>query len=454
MVRHEFRLELEGKILVLARMGWVFIAMLTLGLFALAIPARFDELGTVCPGAACRAAQLSIQDIRVLQGLGLSRATHAMYNLGLEIFFASVYFAIAVIIFVRRSHDRVALLVSLMLMTFGPATFTGTMNALVQRSSAWQLPVDLVSPISGTVPDWLIQPYRFWELPVGLVYAVGQVSFAIFFLIFPDGRFVPRWGSIPLAVWIIWQIPAAFFANSSFNAANWPQIASIIVWLSFLACFILIQVYRFRRVSNPVQKQQTKWVVFGVTTAIAGYFVSYFLALGFNNVGMSDVISRQIVQTSVYLAMLLMPISFGVAISRSRLWDIDILINRTLVYSILTGLLLIFYLGVIFLLQFVFTGLTGREQSEIVIAVSTIAIAAMFNPLRHRIQNGIDRRFYRRKYDAAQVLTAFGNMIRDEADLDRLTNQLLIVVQETMEPTSISLWINTQSNASKTRKSK
>jgi hypothetical protein len=432
---------LSGWLLVTAKAVWLAVAALTVGLFVLAAPLRFEELQAVCTGAACRSPQLSLDDIRMLQGLGLSRTAHAAYNLGLETLFAGVNFLIALIIFARRSNDRVALLVALMLMTFGPATFTGTMNALAARGTDWQLPAAFLSSLPGSPPDWLLQPLSPWRVPVGFVYAVGQVTFALFFLLFPDGQFVPRWGIVPAAIWSVWQVLAAFLPTTFLNSANWNQWLSIAVWLGFLGLFVFAQVYRYRRWSDPVQQQQTKWVVFGLSAAVGGFFLAVLLALNFSVLGLSSLLFRQTVQTVEYVAMLAMPIAFGVAIMRSRLWAIDIIINRTLVYGALTVLLGLFYLGIVFVLQFGFRTMTGQGQSSIVVAISTLAIAALFNPLRRRVQVDIDRRFYRRKYDAARVLAAFGTVMRDEVDLDRLANEFLAVVQDTIQPASISLWL-------------
>ena len=136
------------------------------------------------------------------------------------------------------------------------------------------------------------------------------------------------------------------------------------------------------------------------------------------------------------------PIATGIAILRYRLYDIDVIINRTLVYGSLTGMLVLIYFGGVATTQAIFRALTSQEQQpQLAIVVSTLVIAALFNPLRRRIQGFIDRRFYRRKYDAAKTLEAFSAKLRDETDLDAVSDDLVGVVRETMQPAHVSLWL-------------
>jgi hypothetical protein len=145
----------------------------------------------------------------------------------------------------------------------------------------------------------------------------------------------------------------------------------------------------------------------------------------------------------ISIGLLGVPIFTGVAIARYRLYDIDLIINRTLVYATLTGMLALVYFGGVTATQALLRTLTGQEQlPQLVVVASTLVIAALFNPLRRRIQSFIDRRFYRRKYDAVKTLEAFSAKLRDETDLEALNNELVVVVRETMQPAHVSLWLH------------
>ncbi len=198
--------------------------------------------------------------------------------------------------------------------------------------------------------------------------------------------------------------------------------------------------YRYRRVSSPLERQQTKWVVFGFAVLIT------YMVLGIVPYLMFPVLaSPGSFYLPAYLAvlnflLLLIPLSFGFAMLRSRLWEIDVLINRTLVYGALTVILTGVYVGLVIVLQALLRGIIS-QGSGVAIVISTLAIYALFQPLRRRIQRIIDRRFYRSKYDAAKTVAAFSATLRNEVDLDQLREDLLAVVQETMQPAHVSLWL-------------
>ncbi len=212
-------------------------------------------------------------------------------------------------------------------------------------------------------------------------------------------------------------------------------------FFGLIAFAIILQIYRYRHVSTPLQRQQTKWVVFGITLAFGSFLFAFVLLDAvlpqFFPMGPLAYTLGQIPFDFLLLAY---PLSIWFAILHARLWEIDRLVNRTLVYGTLTISLALVYAGLIIGLQALF-GTIFKQNNDVAIVVSTIAIYALFWPLRHRIQAVIDRRFYRRKYDAQKTLAAFSDTLRQEVDLATLSEHLVEVVQETMQPASVSLWL-------------
>ena len=201
------------------------------------------------------------------------------------------------------------------------------------------------------------------------------------------------------------------------------------------------QIYRYRYASSLTQRQQIKWVVLAACLATVLVIVLDVPNLIFTVTGQTGSFYRLFVSGPAdILVVLLIALSLGLAIFRYHLYDIDIIINRTLVYGTLTAILALVYFGLIFAIPFLLRGIISQNNG-VAIVVSTLAIAALFQPLRRRIQRIIDRRFYRRKYDATKTLEAFSATLRSEVDLNQLREHLLNVVQETMQPTHVSLWL-------------
>ena len=421
------RVPLSGRRLLLARVVWILVAALAVGLFVSGVPAEFTLMHVPCPTMTCPTGQLSPSGLRALEGLGLSLDSFAAYAVAMDVIFASVCTAVALLIFWRRSDDRMGLLVSLALLTFGTATFVFTMEALAARHQAW-------------------------EVPTSLLHFVGTASFGLFLYLFPDGRFVPRWTRWVVLVWIAWQLPRYFFPEWYLNPGpyTWHALINTAVWLGALGTAIYSQVYRYRHVSNATQRQQIKWVVFGISAALA-VFLGVSLAQGvFASEPMSPaaLLAYLVGGTLIgYLAVLLIPVSIGFAVLRYHLFDIDLIINRTLVYVTLTVVLAVLFEGTIVVLQYLFRALIHQE-SEFAVVASTLTIAAMFEPLRRRIQGVVDRSFYRRKYDARKTLEAFSARLRNETDIDALNDELVGVVSETMQPAHVSLWLRSEAGLS------
>ena len=286
-------------------------------------------------------------------------------------------------------------------------------------------------------------------------------------LLFPDGKLPSRrWR---LLAWfsgavIAVESIAVFFTPGPLDGlggARNPFGLEGAAWLTVLGYFVLpllplcmlasaaSLVLRFRRSGGEV-RQQIKWIAF------AASFMSalYLLLMGASIVdwlisapGTQSDLGTQtwwgaVLEDAAVLSFAAIPLAIGVAILRYRLYDIDLIINRTLVYGSLTVTLVALYFGIIVMLQRLFTVLTGQEKlPQLAIVASTLAIAALFNPLRRRVQNVIDHLFYRRKYDAARTLEIFSAKLRDETDLKALSGDLVGVVRETVQPAHVSLWL-------------
>ena len=417
--------SMRGGWLLLARVAWVAVAITALAIILFSIPSSFEHYQSVCTAASEVCAEQAVdqatpEGVQTLGETGLSLRSYALLNVVVDKVFQLVFFAVGALIFWRRSDDRMAWLVSVFLVSFGPVS------------------------VDPTAAYTLISSQPAWWLPVRSVDIVGSVSPVLFFFLFPSGRFVPHWTRWLAVALIVNDVPRIFFPELS---SRWPSLETVsyLVFLGGVVSMVWSQIYRFRRVSSPAQRQQTKWVVFGLTLGVAGTFPLQ-LPVDLSLVGGDTPLTLLLLDAGFSLSLLLIPLSIGVAVLRSHLFDIDLLINRTLVYGLLTALLVLVYFGGIVALQRVFVALTG-EKSTLAVVASTLSIAALFSPLCRGIQSFIDRRFYRRKYDARKTLEAFSAKLREETDLSALNGDLLGVVRDTMQPAHASLWLRPEASA-------
>jgi hypothetical protein len=397
---------------------WIALVVCILAYFIASLPETFVTLHQPCTGAWCTNAtgRLTASQMQSLLQTGISLDAYAWSWIVFTGVTALVWFAVGGILFWRKSDDWMVLLVAFMLISAGADNIT---NALLYSSSFWRFP------------------------EYGLYLIQGQ---AILYTIalFPNGRFVPRW-----SFWVMLVYPAYIVCYLLFlrplRVPGWALSYSpinAIAWFGSWTVLTLAQLYRYFRVSNAVERQQTKWVALGFLVVLVAGLVA--VSLGDNLSTQHNGLLYALFSPGFSIFALLLPLSIGFAMLRSHLWDIDIIINRTLVYGVLTISLALVYVGLVIGLESLVRLFTGQaSQSPVVIVASTLAIAALFRPLRHRLQIIIDRRFYRRKYDAAKTLEAFSATLRNEVDLAVLREHLLAVVQETMQPAHVSLWLRT-----------
>lgn len=410
-----------GRWLAPARAAWALLAGLTVVLVAAGLPTRLAQL-----------LDLAAQNRRALTDLGITANEFAGYLLALELVVVIAHLSIAAAVMAWCRQAWMAIFVATALLSNG---------ALVLLAASYS---------GAEVPG-------LWHAAAQLVIFTALASGPLLLFAFPDGRFVPAWTAPLGALWVAWAGVGTFLPAGPWSYRAWPGWLLLPAVLLFVSAGIYAQVHRYQNVSTAVERQQTKWAVAGLTAAVAGpfvYFIPYVVFPSLREAAAPNVfhqllggqffiaftVTRLAGATALTLVLLAFPASFAIAILRYRLWDIDIIIRRTLVYSALTALLALAYLGLVILLQAAFRAVAG-EESPLAVVVSTLVIAALANPLRRRVQNAIDRRFYRSKYNAAQTLAGFAATLRDETNLDDMTARLAAVVAETMQPEEMSLWL-------------
>jgi hypothetical protein len=277
---------------------------------------------------------------------------------------------------------------------------------------------------------------------------------SLLLLLFPDGRLTsPRWRPVAWCAVLGIVGSIAGVALEPGPLEDFPQIVNpygvdspvlevvgiagaVVVAGSMIASAVSLLV-RMRRAGDR-ERQQIKWLAYGGAVMVGTIFVG----------GVISIWSTYVSIAIVAIALLGLPILTGVAIVKHRLYDVDLVINRTLVYGTLTVMLAVVYFGGVATTQAVFRTITGQERlPQLAVVASTLAIAALFDPLRRRVQRFIDRRFYRRKYDARETLEAFSSRLRNETDLDALNADLLELVRETMQPAHVSMWLRPEPTA-------
>jgi len=413
--------------LAVARGGWMVVALLLAGNFMASIPAYYMNLRTVCTGPVTQCSSMwqpTPGNMLALQRLHLPVAAYAAYFVSLDVAASLLFWIVGMLIFWRKSHEWMGVSVSLVLIIFGSFGISDTLQATFRTP---QTPL-------------------FIQIPIILLGLLQWPALGIFLLTFPTGRFAPRWSWLIILLWI-GQFGFFFATNFVPVPANLLLLVVLVTWGSTLG----MQVYRYVRLYDATQRQQVKWFMLaffiGLALVIVGNGVLGGLVAPLNA---PDSWFQLLGGTFTAFLFVPIPLAIGVAIFRHRLWDIDIIINRTLVYGSLTALLALVYFGLIIALQALVRVVTGTiSEPPLVIVASTLVIAALFQPLRRRIQTIIDRRFYRRKYDAAQTLAAFSVTLRNEVDLTQLSEQLLTVVQETMQPAHVSLWLRPREHEGK-----
>ena len=382
-----------GRWLGAARAGGVALAVCTIALFLGGLAPRYAQLVAPPPPVLADLARL-----------GASPKGYALFLLTVEALVVAGFAATATILFRYRSREPMVLLVALTLVTFG------AMNGAFVRS-----------------PWALAALHPALDLACRALAWFAHVLLVLFFLLFPDGRFVPPWTrwlapvlALALAAWI-------FSPRTDFLAGDVGPALLHPATIPLLGGLVALQVYRYLRVSDEVQRQQTRWVVFGVAAGALGSLEAIFAGYGFAPEIRPTVNATAVQVTGALfasLALLAVPLSFGIAVTRHRLFEIDFFINRALVYGALTGCVVAGYALVVGLLSQLF-----RTGGNVLISlVATGIVALLFQPLRERVQHGVNRLMYGERDDPAAVISQLGRRL--EASL--APHAVLLAIVETV----------------------
>ncbi|HVM95697.1 MAG TPA: response regulator [Candidatus Acidoferrales bacterium] len=394
-------LPLRGGKLIAARVVWaVLIAASVFTLLALT-PARMTQLRG-----------LANDNVGGLAELHLSEQIFVGYMVSLDVLIVLVFTAVALVIFWRRSNDRVGIFVSLGMIMNG--IFLTRSDEVVAHGGPFLHP--------------------FGSLLIVVANSLGVIGLAII----PDGRFVPPW-SLPASVFWTIGLAIRYFLLSQFarpdgrfnahmvDPGPWVSFGVLLLAIGGYLCNGAAQIQRYRHYASAIERQQVKWYVGGVGCAMLGVLAFQLPAIwvpALREPGMARVIYAMAGLTLFYASVAMLPITIGISILRYRLWDIDVLISRSLTYGTVTALLVAGYFASVALLQALFQ-ILGGDRSDFAIVASTMAIAMLFQPLRERVQRVVDRRFYRARVDFREAIDAFGREVRTIIELPQLMAALV-----------------------------
>ncbi|HXF61771.1 MAG TPA: hypothetical protein VNK95_09140 [Caldilineaceae bacterium] len=364
--RPKAKLQRRRWLVLFLRACWFAAAILGVEILLLSIQPAYRILTTICHEEPCLTGQLTPAGLEALTALGLTPHFYALYNIILTLVLVAIYGVVAIIIFRAQPNEPIALYVSLALLLFGVF-------------------VTEVVEAAETVAVWI-------DLAMDFLPGIAFISFAILFYIFPDGRFIPRWTRWAAIAWAV--LPFAVVPFMLYDQELWGPLALALGLTVLVITCIVAPIYRYRYVSSPSERQQTKWVVFALLEVllIVLVFTGEVLPRLAPAVDVKGSLADFVVTLIEFSSLAALPIMMGMAVLRYRLWAVDVLINRTLVYVPLTSILTVIYTTSITFSQKFFATVTG-DQSPAVAIFTTIILTTTFTPLKNTLQNWVDHYF-------------------------------------------------------------
>ncbi len=390
------------KWLALARGAWIFCAVVLLANFVASIPAYYRIMRSVCtltnqmqcmmPGGGPPSGQLTPDNAAALAHLQISVSTYATYYISLDVVVSLLFWGVGLLIFWRKSDEGIGLFVSLLLVLYGA---TGVTNPLLVAYAPTQEPL-------------------LFQILLFLISVTQWAGLGVFFVTFPSGRFVPCWSWLLILPWVV---------TSEWNPIS-PVLQVAEVVLLFGSAFF-IMVYRYVRVFDVVQRQQTKWFVYVTAVGISFNVISTLLLGALP----ADSPYQLLNATSTLLSFALIPLGLGIAILRYRLWDIDIIINRTLVYTILTAGIV----GVYVLIVGGFGTLMQAQKSPVLPLVAAALVAVLFQPLRELLQHAVNRLMYGERDDPYRAISRLGQRLEATVAPDTILPTIVETVAQALK---------------------
>jgi signal transduction histidine kinase len=405
----ETETRLHGFWLHAARLVCLTLCLLSVGIFFAGVQSYIAYHYTFCSGAAAACETVGNVVVPPSEGPGLSREAVGIYLVVRDILTSLVYWLIAAFLFWRRSNDRAALLAAVALGIFPIAFNLGYVSTL-----AWP-----------------------WWIPGRIVSFLGSLCLQLFYYTFPDGRFVPRWMGLVFGLFAIYRLLNTFFPSAPFNLVSRSLLLSDLIFFSLIGSYIAVQIYRYRRSSNPIQRQQTKWVVYGISVGWSVYLVETALTPFFPILNQNGPLVTVIASAVEVAFLLLIPISIGFAIVRARLWDIDVLINRTLVY----GLLSVAVVGSYVLVVGGLGTLIGARANLVIELLATGLVALLFQPLREWVQRGVNRLLYGQRDEPYAVITRLSQRLEGTLASEAMLSTIVETVAQALKLPYVAIFL-------------